>query len=352
METKTISITTGTLIRTFMVVIFASLFLFLSKVVITLLVAVVLASAIEPWILFLKKYKMGRGISVSLIFLAILSLLFSVFYFLLPPLAKDVVEFLKHIPEMFQKVTFFGNDYGFSDLSLYFEKLSKEITPEKIISTVKNLILGGGTFFQAGSAIISSLISLFLTFVIAFYLATEEQGVQKFLRIVIPSAHEKYVEDLWRRAQIKFAYWLRGQLLLSLIISILVYIPLLIIGLPFATLLAVFVFFGELVPMVGILIATIPALIIAFVSGGFSLVLVVLAIYVVVNFLENHVIYPSIMNKAVGVPSVLILIGVLIGAELAGIWGVILSVPLSAVLMELASDVEKRKSVSTVNSVV
>jgi predicted PurR-regulated permease PerM len=124
----------------------------------------------------------------------------------------------------------------------------------------------------------------------------------------------------------------------------LVFIPLLVIGVPYSALLAVFVFFGELIPMVGFALATIPALLSAFVFGGLSLALMVGIIYMVINFLENHVLYPSIMNRLVGVPSVIIVIAVIVGAELAGIWGVILSVPLSAVLMELASDVEKRKS--------
>ncbi len=344
MENKSISVSTGTLIRAFVVVLFASLFLYLSNLVIMLLVAVVLASAIEPWIVWLRKCKLSRGISVSVIFLGLIVLILSIFYFLLPPLLEDLVAFVKHLPEILQKITFFGRGLGLEEVSLYFENLAKDITPAKLMETLKSVILGSGSFFEVSSAFIGGIINIALTFVIAFYLAVEDRGVQKFLRIVIPSKHEKYVEDLWARAQVKFAYWLRGQLLLSLIMSVLVFIPLIVIGVPYASLLAVFVFFGELIPMVGFAIATIPALLSAFVFGGVSLAIMVGVIYVVINFLENHVIYPSVMNRLVGVPSVIIIIGVLIGAELAGIWGVILAVPLSAVLMELAADVEKRKT--------
>ena len=340
---KTVNISTSTLIRALLVVVGASLLVYLNSLVIMLLVAVVVASAIEPWILWLRKYKMGRGFAVTSIFLTIVLIVSSIFYFLLPPLLEDVVGFIKHIPEVLQKITVSGKTFGLSDLSLYFSSLADEITAEKLMEAIKSVITGGGSFFEVSSALVSSLVNIGLTFVMAFYLATEDNGVSKFLRIIFPVAHEKYVEDLWSRSQMKFAHWLRGQLTLSLVISILVLVPLLIIGLPYATLLAVLAFFGEFIPMVGLSIATVPALIVAFVNGGLSLFLIVLAIYGVINFLEGHVLYPTIMNRAVGVPSIIIVIAVLVGAELAGLWGVILSVPLSAVLMEFVADVSKKK---------
>ncbi len=343
MQKQMISISTGTIVKAFLVVLFATLFLYLNNIVIMLLVAVVLASAIEPWIAWLKRYKMGRGLSVSLIFLTIIGIVVSIFYFLIPPLAEDIVAFIKHIPEILQKMSFFGKGQSLKEVSLYFESLARDLTPEKVIEMVKSIFLGGGSFFEVSSAFISGIVNVALTFVLAFYLAAEEQGVNKFLRIVIPTEHESYVEDLWARAQVKFAHWLRGQLIISLVMGILVYVTLSLIGVPYAALLGVFAFFGELVPMVGFAIAAIPGVIIAFVFGGFSVFILALIAYVVINTLENHLFYPAIMNKAVGVPSVIIILAVLIGAELAGIWGVILAVPLSAVLMELANDLQKKK---------
>lgn len=343
MSKQVISISTGTIIRAFMVVLFAYLFLYLSSIVVMLLVAVVLASAIEPWIVWGRKLRLGRGASVSLIFLSIIMLMSSIFYFLIPPLAEDIVAFVKHIPEILQKLTFFGKGQGLTEISLYFESLAKDLTPEKVIEVIKNIFLGGGSFFEVSSAFISGVINIGLTFVLAFYLAAEDQGVYKFLRIVIPTEHEVYVEDLWARAQVKFAHWLRGQLILSLLMAILVFVGLTILGVPYAALFGVFAFFGELVPMVGFALAAIPGVLAAFVAGGAGLMLITLGTYVVINFLENHVFYPAIMNKAVGVPSVIIILAVLIGAELAGIWGVILAVPISAVFMELANDLQKKK---------
>jgi predicted PurR-regulated permease PerM len=95
--------------------------------------------------------------------------------------------------------------------------------------------------------------------------------------------------------------------------------------------------------MVGLTFATIPALFIAWSHGGVTLLGIVAVIYFIISQLENHVLYPRVMNKMVGVPSVIVIIALIIGAKFAGIWGVILSVPIAAIFMELASDHNKRK---------
>ena len=95
--------------------------------------------------------------------------------------------------------------------------------------------------------------------------------------------------------------------------------------------------------MVGLTLATIPALMIAYAFGGTSLLTTIAIIYFVIAQLESHVLYPRIMNRAVGVPSVLIIVALLVGVKLAGIWGVLLAVPLASIIMELTSDYDKRK---------
>jgi predicted PurR-regulated permease PerM len=117
----------------------------------------------------------------------------------------------------------------------------------------------------------------------------------------------------------------------------------LILGLPYAALLAILAFIGELIPMVGLTFATIPALALAWIHGGLPLLGIVAIIYFIVSQLENHVLYPRVMNKMVGVPSVIVIIALIIGAKFAGIWGVILSVPIASIFMELASDFDKKK---------
>lgn len=343
-DVTTISISSGTIVRILaLCTLFFGLF-YISDFVIALLVSVVLASAVEMPVQALKKWGIPRTVSVTAIFLTLLVLLAAVVFIFIPPLADDIALFVKTLPKILESVRIFGRDMGFKDLSVAIQDLSRDISKGQILSILKTSLFGSSGFFATTTVVVGGVINLVLTFVLAFYLALEEHGVQKFLRLLVPAHHEAYVIDLWSRAQQKIGLWMQGQLLLSLLVSLLVYIPMLILGMPYATLLAILAFIGELIPMVGLTIATIPALFLAWTHGGTSLLGIVALIYFIVGQLENHVLYPKVMNKMVGVPSVVVIISIVIGAKLAGIWGVLLAVPLASILMELAEDVRKRKS--------
>ena len=343
-ENVTISISTGTIIRVFVsVIVFLGIF-YVSDFIIALLVSVVLASAVEMPIRILGKWGIPRTGAVICIFLTLLLFIAATVLVFIPPLADDIALFIKTLPKILESVRIFGKDLGFKDLSLAMADLSQNISKGEILSIIKTSFFGTSGFFATTTAVIGSFINLLLTFVLAFYLALEEKGVQKFLQLIVPKKREAYITSLWERAQKKIGLWMQGQLLLSLLVSLLVYIPMLILGMPYATLLAILAFFGELIPMVGLTLATIPALFIAWVHGGVSLLGIVALIYFIIAQLENHVLYPKVMNKMVGVPSVVVIIAIIVGAKLAGIWGVILAVPLASILMELADDVDKRKN--------
>lgn len=317
--------------------------LYISDFIIALLVAVVLASSVEVPIRMFVRWGIPRVVAVTGLFVLSLTAVAAFIFIFIPPIADDIARFIKTLPELLDSVRIFGRDMGFKDLALTIQQLSHDISKGQILTILKNVFVGSGSFFATTSVVIGSLVNFLLTFVLAFYLALEEDGVHKFLRIIVPKEQEEYVANLWARAQHKIGLWMQGQLLLSLIVALLIYIPMLVLGMPYATLLALLVFFGELVPMVGLTIATLPALFIAWAHGGLSLLGIVALVYFIVSQLEGNVLYPKVMNKMVGVPSIVVIIALVIGAKFAGIWGMILAVPLAAIAMELVNDLDKRK---------
>lgn len=342
-ETTHISISTGTIVRIVVVLSIFGLLFYISDFIIALLVAVVLASAVEMPVRTMSKWGIPRTASVISIFLFLVAALAAVIFIFIPPIANDTAQFIKTLPKILESVRIFGYDMGFSDLSLAISELSRDISKGQILTILKTSLFGTSGFFATTSAIISSVFNLLITFVLAFYLALEEDGVRKFLQIIVPRSYEAYITDLWGRAQKKIGQWMQGQLLLSLIVSVLVYIPMLILGVPYAALLAILAFIGELIPMVGLTLAMVPGFFLAWSHGGLPLLGLAALIFVIIAQLESHVLYPKVMNKLVGVPSVIVIIAIVIGAKLAGIWGVLLAVPLASVLMELADDFNKRK---------
>ena len=155
--------------------------------------------------------------------------------------------------------------------------------------------------------------------------------------------HERYVIGLWRRSQHKIGLWMQGQLLSSALMALLVYLSLLIIGVPHALLLAVLAGVFELIPLVGATLAAIPTIFIAYTWGGMSIALIVAGLYIVIQQLEGHLIYPLVVKKMVGIPPIISIVSLVIGGTLAGFLGVLISVPVAAALMEFISDFEERK---------
>ncbi len=343
-ESVRITIASSTIVKFLCwVTIFAGLF-YVSDFVIALLVAVILASAIEIPVRMFMKWGISRGFAVTILFLSLVLVLAATALIFIPPLVDDIVRFIKTLPQILDSVQIFGSDLGFKDLSLTIQDLSRDISKGEILTLLKNAFFGTSGVFATTSLVLSGVVNLVLTFVLAFYLALEERGVQKFLRILVPKVYEGYMEDLWGRAQKKIGLWMQGQLLLSLLVSLLVYIPNLILNMPYAALLAILAFVGELIPMVGLTLAMVPAFFLAWTHGGVQLLGIVAVIYIIISQLESHVLYPRVMSKMVGVPSVIVIIAIIVGAKLAGIWGVLLAVPFASIFMELAHDLEKRKS--------
>jgi predicted PurR-regulated permease PerM len=122
------------------------------------------------------------------------------------------------------------------------------------------------------------------------------------------------------------------------------YLGLTILGVQYALVIALGVAVLELIPF-GIILAIIPSVLFAYADGGMSLSLKVLGLFVIVQQFENYLIAPLIVNKIIGVSPLVVILSILIGAKLAGFWGIILAIPVAVCLLEYLSDIEKGKSV-------
>ncbi len=137
---------------------------------------------------------------------------------------------------------------------------------------------------------------------------------------------------------------MQGQLVLAVIVGILVYLGLMILGVPYALLLAVLAGLFEIIPIFGPILAAIPGIAVALTHGGPTEALLVLGLYVIVQQFEAHLIYPVVVKKVVGVPPLLVILALIVGYELAGFLGILLSVPIAGAIQEFVSDVDREKT--------
>lgn len=340
-----ININAGTLFKTGVFVLLAVLAYRLSGLILVILAAVVFASVIEPGTKWLVKRKMPRALAVIGMYLFILGILASLFFFVIPPLLSEMANALNSVPKYIQTIDLFKPVNGsFSGVRSIFPDIPTSISVGDIITSVSSSISGfSGGFFDTISNFLGGLVSLTLIIVVSFYLSVREDGVAEFLRIVTPLKHEKYVIGLWKRSQDKIGKWMQGQLLLGLIVGILSYLGLIILNVRHPLLLAFLAAVFELIPIVGMSLAGIPAFLIGTFDNGIGLGLLVAGLYLIIQQFEANLIYPLVVKKIVGVPPLLVILALVAGAELAGLLGALLAVPISVALMEFIEDVEKRK---------
>ncbi|MFZ2484894.1 MAG: AI-2E family transporter [Minisyncoccia bacterium] len=339
-----IAITTGSWVRGVIIIALAYALYLVSDFILVIIAAIVIASAVEPATTWARRRGAPRLPVVILIYMGSALLLAGLFYFLLLPLIGEMSNFIRTLTIYSNSVTSGGvlsEMFHTQNLFVGFDTpvLIKELS--SYLNSLSTFLSQG--IFSSASLIFGGVLNFLLILILSFYLAVQEDGVSKFLKIITPVKHEHYVVGLWRRSQIKIGFWMQGQLISSALVMILVYVSLLFVGVPHALLLAVLAGVFELIPLFGATIAAIPAIFIAYVAGGMTPTLVVAGLYIVIQQIEGNIIYPLVVKKVVGVPPIISIVALVIGATLAGFLGVLISVPLAAVIMEFISDLEEQK---------
>lgn len=331
-------ISTGTIIRFFLILLGLIATYLVRDILFSLIFAVIVASAVEPGIEWLKERRIPRILGVTLMYLAGAVGLFLMVYLVLPLFVEEIRNFSSAYPLIeaqiragiqqagtFPLFSFFAVDVGglFQIPAQYLEGLG-----EGIMGAVSSAF--GGIF------------SFMLIIVFSFYLAAQECGIESFLRLVTPLRHEPYALDLWERSQRKLGRWLRSQMVLGAIVGVLIFFGLTILGVEHALFFALLAGIFEIIPVVGPILAAVPAVAAAFLTNP-ALGLFTTLLYVFVQQIESHVIVPVVMRKSVGLSPLIVVMALLIGAKIGGIFGILLAVPMTAILAELLNDWDKKK---------
>lgn len=338
-EHQTLDISTASIIRVIILVIFFIFLYILKDVLIIFLFGLVIASAISPFANWLDQRGFPRLWGVLLLFLIVLGLIALIVSLVIPSLSADIDQLISTLPTVFEKV------------SVSLENVQQG-APEYLdfVSEIQNILSGLSSYLQQSSqsivglvvAIFGGVISFIAILVISFYLSVTKKGIESFLGSIVPEQYEAYVADLWKRSEKKVGLWLQGQLLLALIVGLVVYVGLSLMGIKFALMLGLLAFAFEIVPIVGPVLAAIPAVLLAFLQGP-TMGLWVIVFYVAVQQLENHILVPVVMGRTLGLNPVVVIIALLVGSQLAGIVGMILSVPVATVIVEVIDDMAKKK---------
>lgn len=267
--------------------------------------------------------RLPRWVAILVIYLCFVGLLVGFGLLVIPPLVEQARELYSALPDMLHR----GQQW-LIDRGLLARELSIREAVESAPGTGSDAV---GTLIGAVWGFVGGIFGLVTILILAFYLMLDaERFRDRFVRL-FPRTEQRRVEDACQRISTKVSAWLGGQLLLAGIIGGTAALGLFLMGVPYFYVLALIAGLGETIPIVGPVIAAIPAIAVAFTVSPTLAAGVAIFFFIQQQF-ENHVLVPKIMERQVGVSAAAVIVALLIGGTLLGVVGAILAVPTVAII--------------------
>lgn len=322
--------------------IFDPLMVILKTVAAPIILAGISYYLFNPIIDWLEKKKWKRGWAIALLYIVIIGLIILLFSFVIPAVKDQIVSLFKSFPGYWDQITQRFNEFSRSSL---FDQLKDKLSTNmsdimKTISTkgtsvVNSAISSIGSIVGTVTEVVLAIVT---TPLVLFYLLKDGKKLPDFLLKMLPVNGRAHTRQVLGEANHQISSYIRGQIIVSLCIGILLFIGYLIIGLPYALTLAIIAACTSIVPYLGPAIAITPAIIIAIVTSPWLLIKLII-VWCVVQLLEGKFISPQVMGKTLKVHPITILFVILVAGNLFGVLGVIFAVPGYAVLKVIVTHV-------------
>lgn len=344
-----IHIHAATVIKVIFIVLMFILFYLLREVVLILAFSIIIASAVSPFADWLEKRKIPRILGVLFLYLVFFGLVIFLLSLIVPFVSFEISQLTQALPKFVASLSGALEKAQQTTNSRYFD----------FFSEIQNLLDVFSQFLQVSAqSALNLIINIFggvfaflATVIISFYLSVMRKGIAGFLSSVLPEKYEDYIIGLWHRTEKKVGRWFQGQLLLALSIGLMVFIGLSIFKIKYALVLAILAMVLEIIPIAGPVISAIPGVALAFAQAP-NIGIWVLIFYVAIQQIENHVLAPLILGKSLGLHPITVIIAILIGGKMAGILGIIISVPIAVVIVEILDDLARRKEGRKLSAVI
>lgn len=279
-------------------------------IILLFFVAFILMSALTPLVERLRRWRVPKIIAVLLVFFLTMGTIIGLLTAGLSPLVSQTNNLIQRLGETVNLL------------------LQANIIDQTVIQQEASKFSAQVVTFTVD--LFKNLISWVSVLVVTIYMLFDREKMEDFATSFFGGRQEQ-IRKLLQKIEDKLGAWLRGQAVLSAVVGLLVYIGLALLGVEFALPLAIIAGLLEVVPVIGPIIAAIPAVLIGFTVSPLFAALIA-GLYLAVQQLENHIIVPQVMKRAVGLNPLLVILAVSVGGRLLGITGALLAVPIAVVI--------------------
>ncbi len=287
-------------------------------VIILVLTAVIITIGLLPYVEAVAARGIPRSAAVLVLVTAFVAIMISLFSLVVPAMIDEFQNIRDNLPDSGREIDELLDNFG---IETNLEERARDVNWGEIIS--------GRAAVDYGQRLLSATLSIITVVVLTAYLLLEMPNLVRFVQQFIPAGKEAEYDDLWVNVSRVVGGYLRGQFITSMTIGVYTFMILRIIGIPNPLAFAVVAGFADIIPIIGAFIAIIPPVAAALQESS-TQALVVLALLLAYQQFEDRFFIPRVYGRSLNLPPIIVLIAVLAGAELLGITGVLLALPLTA----------------------
>jgi predicted PurR-regulated permease PerM len=301
-----------------------------------IVVAMFLAIALNPAVEALERRGMGRPLAASVVFFLALLVLTGIGFLVIPPLVSQVTDFVDAVPDFVDDLTAGRGPLGWLQDEYQIVDRVREAIERQGAAGVLGLSAGVLDVVRSVvTAVVGVITIVFLTY---FMLLEGPRTIDGFLRLVPEQARPRY-ERVGRDVYRSISGYVTGNLLISLVAGTLATIVLFAVGSEFAIALGLLVAVLDLIPLAGATLAAIVVSTVVFIETDWLRCLIVIVFFIAYQQFENHVLQPLVYGRTVQLSPLAVLCAVLVGAQLAGILGALLAIPVAGSLLAIAREI-------------
>lgn len=327
----------------------------LKGVVVQVLLATILAAGMTPLVDRLtvpralgigrRSWTPPRALVVLVLYLLLVLVVVSIGALVIPPAAADIEDLVRRLPayarETQQWLTDAAERYPFLPAIDLSQGLASQLSSGA--AALAGFMSQALVVVQVALDVLSGALNGVFLLVLALYITGDAERIQRYLVSWVPPDRQEQAARVTGRIGDRLGGWLRGQILLSAIIGGMSLVGLLVLGVKYAVLLALIAAVGEAIPLIGPIISAVPAVIVAFFDSPLKGMLAI-GLYILIQQLENNLVVPKVMERAVALHPLVVMLALLAGGELLGVAGAVLSVPVAAALAVVAEEVRAERT--------
>ena len=311
----------------------------LSTIIMYVVAALFVALGLDPVVRWLERKGLKRSLGIAVVFGGFVLVIGGLLGIIIPMIANQVTQLIRSAPALFRDIThqpwFVDINQRFGEF-IDFEGLLK--MGQNLVSKPENWAQVAGGVWQAGIGIANGLTAALIVLILTLYFLASLRVLKRAFYSLVPRSGRSKVMDITEQVTKSVGGYISGMVVLAFINSVLGFIMMTIVGVPFAGLVAVGVFMLALIPLIGSVMATVLVSIVALFDSP-TTALIAAAYYLIYMQIESYLLTPRVMNRVVSVPGSLVVIGALAGGTLLGLLGALISIPVTAMVLMIIKQV-------------